>query len=52
LILLKALLLYLLAFGQAVAGEAILTEITARWAKNPILWVCRAKKNQVYDLSS
>jgi outer membrane lipoprotein-sorting protein len=29
LILLKALLLYLLAFGQGIAGEAVLTEISA-----------------------
>jgi outer membrane lipoprotein-sorting protein len=35
-ILLKALLLYLLAFGQGVAGEAVLTEIAARLAKAPI----------------
>jgi outer membrane lipoprotein-sorting protein len=36
LILLKALLLYLLAFGQGIAGEAVLTEITARLARTPI----------------
>jgi outer membrane lipoprotein-sorting protein len=36
LILLKALLLYLLAFGQGIAGEAVLTEISARLAKTPI----------------
>jgi outer membrane lipoprotein-sorting protein len=36
LILLKALLLYLLAFGQGIAGEAVLTEIAARLAKTPI----------------
>lgn len=35
-ILLKALLLYLLAFGQGIAGEAVLTEIAARLAKTPI----------------
>lgn len=35
-ILIKALLLYLLAFGQTVAGEAVLTEIAARLAKTPI----------------
>lgn len=35
-ILLKALLLYLLVFGQGIAGEAILTEIAARVAKSPI----------------
>lgn len=35
-ILLKALLLYLLAFGQGIAGEAVLTEITARLARMPI----------------
>jgi len=38
LILLKALLLYLLTFGQAVAGEAVLTDVAARWVKNTILW--------------
>jgi outer membrane lipoprotein-sorting protein len=36
LIILKALLLYLLAFGQGIAGEAVLTEITARLARTPI----------------
>jgi len=36
LILLKALLLYLLAFGQGISGEAILTEIAARLIKTPI----------------
>jgi outer membrane lipoprotein-sorting protein len=36
LILLKALLLYLLVFGQGIAGEAVLTEIAARLAKTPI----------------
>jgi outer membrane lipoprotein-sorting protein len=36
LILLKALLLYLLAFGQGIASEAVLTEITARLARTPI----------------
>jgi outer membrane lipoprotein-sorting protein len=36
LILLKALLLYLLAFGQGIASEAVLTEITARLARMPI----------------
>lgn len=35
-ILLKALLLYLLAFGQGVAGEAVLAEIAAHLAKTPI----------------
>lgn len=35
-ILLKALLLYLLVFGQGIAGEAVLTEIAARLAKTPI----------------
>jgi outer membrane lipoprotein-sorting protein len=36
LILLKALLLYLLAFGQGFAGEAVLTEIAGRLSKTPI----------------
>jgi len=36
LILIKALMLCLLAFGQAVAGDAALTEIAARLAKTPI----------------
>jgi len=36
LILIKVLLLYCLAFSQAVAGEAVLTEIAARLAKTPI----------------
>jgi len=36
LILIKALLLYCLAFSQGVAGEAVLTEIAARLAKTPI----------------
>ena len=35
-ILIKALMLCLLAFGQAVAGDAALTEIAARLAKTPI----------------
>ncbi|MFA5016037.1 MAG: outer membrane lipoprotein carrier protein LolA [Methylobacter sp.] len=35
-ILIKALLLYCLAFSQGVAGEAVLTEIAARLAKTPI----------------
>lgn len=35
-ILIKALMLCLLAFGQAVAGEAALTEIAVRLAKMPI----------------
>ncbi|MGZ5008868.1 MAG: outer membrane lipoprotein carrier protein LolA, partial [Methylobacter sp.] len=35
-ILIKALLLYLLAFGQSVASEAVLAEIAARLAKSPI----------------
>lgn len=35
-ILLKALLLYCLAFSQAFAGEAVLTEIASRLAKTPI----------------
>lgn len=35
-ILIKALLLYLLAFGQGIAGEAVLTEIAARLAKTQI----------------
>jgi len=36
LILIKALLLYCLAFSQGVADEAVLTEIAARLAKTPI----------------
>jgi len=36
LILLRALLLYLLAFGQGVASETALSEIAARLAKSPI----------------
>lgn len=35
-ILIKALLLYLLAFGQSVADDAVLAEIAARLAKTPI----------------
>lgn len=35
-ILIKAILLYLLSFGQGIAGEAVLTEIAARLAKTPI----------------
>ncbi len=35
-ILIKALMLCLLAFGHAVAGDATLTEIAARLAKTPI----------------
>lgn len=34
--LIKALLLYCLAFGQGVAGDMVLSEISARLAKTPI----------------
>ncbi|WP_340122261.1 outer membrane lipoprotein carrier protein LolA [Methylobacter svalbardensis] len=34
--LIKALLLFLLAFGQGVAGDMVLSEIAARLAKTPI----------------